>query len=585
MHLLQLFPKKQHDPRLVDEFNRRMDIEYDRIRDFLILHYHLNGRDDSELWRHCRSMAIPDSLQRRLQLFQHSGIIEQYRDGLFTPPSWLSVFLGQGLRPSHYSPLADAIPLDALLQSLGELRTEIHDRVEEMPKHASFVARYANSEMAGEVRGQPLSRRVESVAVVGRDAPAWIAAVALQRSLGRTGLQIRVVELASRQSPVDVYAAVPSIVSMHELLGLNERLVFEACRAVPMVGQRFSNWAKGAPPFVLGYDDEPPPGGDLPFSQYWAKGALEGLRVGFEDFSLGSACARLGRVPIARDEAAPVSASYGYHIDAPIYSELFKQLALRMGIETFRSGNVDLDVTGEQIKAVVLDDGSRIEADLYVDASGPEARLIGKMAGAEFESWGDSLPCDRLVAASGPRLQELPAFSQLSAFHGGWVGLFPLQHRTPLVAAYSSDSVEDREIAELAALVARLPIAGDVVISELRPGIQRRPWIGNCVAVGEAAIAVEFPRCTGASRGPRMHFAPDHVISHDGGRISGSGFVSIGRSPGSVRTSAISKPRTISSIAASMNHSGIVRATPPERPALPERWTCSKRGRNSAQRR
>ena len=174
---------------------------------------------------------------------------------------------------------------------------------------------------------------------------------------------------------------------MHELLGLNERLVFEACRAVPMVGQRFSNWAKGAPPFVLGYDDEPPPGGDLPFSQYWAKGALEGLRVGFEDFSLGSACARLGRVPIARDEAAPVSASYGYHIDAPIYSELFKQLALRMGIETFRSGNVDLDVTGEQIKAVVLDDGSRIEADLYVDASGPEARLIGKMAGAEFESW------------------------------------------------------------------------------------------------------------------------------------------------------------------------------------------------------
>ena len=60
-----------------------------------------------------------------------------------------------------------------------------------------------------------------------------------------------------------------------------------------------------------------------------------------------------------------------------------------------------------------------------------------------------------------------------------------------MVAAYSSDSVEDREIAELAALVARLPIAGDVVISELRPGIQRRPWIGNCVAVGEAAIAVD----------------------------------------------------------------------------------------------
>jgi tryptophan halogenase len=112
-----------------------------------------------------------------------------------------------------------------------------------------------------------LTARVQSVAVVGRDAPAWIAAVALQRALGRTGLRVQVVELPSLQSPVDVYAAVPSIASMHALLGLDERLVLDACRAVPMVGQRFSNWAKGAPPFVLGYDDEPPPGGDLPLSQ------------------------------------------------------------------------------------------------------------------------------------------------------------------------------------------------------------------------------------------------------------------------------------------------------------------------------
>jgi len=93
-------------------------------------------------------MPIPDSLERRIRLFQHSGIIEQYRDGLFTPPSWLSVFVGQGLRPSRHSPLADAIPLEAMLQDLGDLRTEIRDRVEEMPKHGSFVARYANSEAA-----------------------------------------------------------------------------------------------------------------------------------------------------------------------------------------------------------------------------------------------------------------------------------------------------------------------------------------------------------------------------------------------------------------------------------------------------
>jgi tryptophan halogenase len=215
------------------------------------------------------------------------------------------------------------------------------------------------------------------------------------------------------------------------------------------------------------------------------------LGVGFEDFSLGSACARAGRVPVALGEPAPLSASYGYHIDAAAYSELVKQFALKLGIERVASGTVDVEVEGEQIAAVVLDDGSRLEADLYIDASGREGRLIGKMAGAEFESWSGSLPCDRLLAASGPRLPALPAFSQVSAFHAGWVALFPLQHRTPLVAAYSSEAVDDHEVAELAALVARMPIAGDVVVSDLKPGIQKHPWIGNCVAVGEAAIAAD----------------------------------------------------------------------------------------------
>ena len=150
MHLLPLFPTKRHDQRLVDEFNLRMDIEYERIRDFLILHYNLNSRDDTELWRYCRSMEVPDSLRRKLRLFRHSGVIEQYRDGLFTPPSWLSVYVGQGLTPEHYNPITDAMQLDQLLDSLDELHSDIRDRLEEMPKHASLLARYANSERASE---------------------------------------------------------------------------------------------------------------------------------------------------------------------------------------------------------------------------------------------------------------------------------------------------------------------------------------------------------------------------------------------------------------------------------------------------
>ena len=146
MHLVPLLPGKRIDPRLRHEFNRKIDIEYERIRDFLILHYHLNSRDDAEIWRYCRAMDVPDSLKRKIELFRHSGIVEDYKDGLFTPPSWLSVFLGQGLLPEHYHPGADSQPEDRLIADLEQFRTEIREQVEEMPSHERFVARYCEAE-------------------------------------------------------------------------------------------------------------------------------------------------------------------------------------------------------------------------------------------------------------------------------------------------------------------------------------------------------------------------------------------------------------------------------------------------------
>ena len=147
MHFLQLIPtERRFDSALADEFNRKMDVEYERIRDFLILHYKLNSRDDAEIWKYCRDMPVPGSLTEKVELFRHSGHIEQYKDGLFTPPSWLSVFLGQGLQPENYHPLAGLQPLETLVFELDLLRGDISDRIDEMPKHANFLGRYANAQ-------------------------------------------------------------------------------------------------------------------------------------------------------------------------------------------------------------------------------------------------------------------------------------------------------------------------------------------------------------------------------------------------------------------------------------------------------
>jgi tryptophan 7-halogenase len=336
-----------------------------------------------------------------------------------------------------------------------------------------------------------LTRPVQSVAVVGRDTALWMAALALRRALGGTGVRIQAVELPSALTAADVYSAVPSIGSLHRLLGIEEKLLLQACDAVPMVGQRFSNWAQSAPPFVLGYDDEPPPGGDISFQHFWTKGALEGLRVDFQDFSLGSACARLGRIPVAPSQPAPLAASYGYHIHSAAYSQLLRLLAQRAGVDATSGRIAKLSIEGERIGGIELEDGTRVEADLYIDASGAESRLIRELPGTEFESWRDWLPCNRILAASAPRLKDLPAFSQVSAFRGGWVGLFPLKSRTAVVAAYDSRTIYDREVADQLAVIARLPVVGDAVVGDLKPGFRGRAWVGNCVAIGEAAVALD----------------------------------------------------------------------------------------------
>ncbi|WP_427967948.1 tryptophan halogenase family protein [Altererythrobacter sp.] len=141
LQLLPLLPGNHLDHRLRDEYNRLIDKEYERIRDFLILHYKLNQRDDAEIWRYCAEMEVPDSLSRKIELFRHSAFIERYH-GLFSPPSWLSVFIGQGLMPEGYSPFAETMPQDKLDAFLDGLRSEIDDKVQKLPRHDQFIARY-----------------------------------------------------------------------------------------------------------------------------------------------------------------------------------------------------------------------------------------------------------------------------------------------------------------------------------------------------------------------------------------------------------------------------------------------------------
>ncbi|MBX9795931.1 tryptophan halogenase family protein [Sphingomonas sp.] len=139
--LLNLFPDAGFDPADIAEFNRQSDFEWQAIRDFLVLHYHANRRDEP-FWRDCAAMAVPDGLSARLALFRANGRLFREHEELFTELGWLQVLVGQGVMPAGYHPLADALPAAELARFLEAMRRHSADSAAALPDHADFIARH-----------------------------------------------------------------------------------------------------------------------------------------------------------------------------------------------------------------------------------------------------------------------------------------------------------------------------------------------------------------------------------------------------------------------------------------------------------
>jgi tryptophan halogenase len=126
------------DPTAEEEFNRLSIVEFEQIRDFIILHYVANRRAEP-FWQYCRTMPIPDSLAHRIELFRARGKVARHDGQLFSDSSWIAIMLGQGVQPRHWDPLADVMPLAQAQKQAEALRARLHQAIARMPSHAEFI--------------------------------------------------------------------------------------------------------------------------------------------------------------------------------------------------------------------------------------------------------------------------------------------------------------------------------------------------------------------------------------------------------------------------------------------------------------
>jgi tryptophan halogenase len=136
--LLKFFPDREFEAADIDRYNRTLESEFGRVRDFLLMHYSQTERIGS-FWQHCREIPLTESLREKIELFRSHGRILREESELFPVISWLSVMIGQNIIPRRYDPLVDGLDPLRIQSRLEELRSSVRGCVEAMPSHSDFI--------------------------------------------------------------------------------------------------------------------------------------------------------------------------------------------------------------------------------------------------------------------------------------------------------------------------------------------------------------------------------------------------------------------------------------------------------------
>lgn len=138
-NLIELFPVTANTQLDAKEYNDRMALEYERIRDFLLLHYVATQRKDSEMWRFFSSMKLPNSLQEKIDLWVHRAYVQSYEFGAFLPASWIAVLVGQNVQPKNYDPRVDNTLFSKTSALLYAMKNEIDRGVYASKTHYDYI--------------------------------------------------------------------------------------------------------------------------------------------------------------------------------------------------------------------------------------------------------------------------------------------------------------------------------------------------------------------------------------------------------------------------------------------------------------
>ncbi|AQR61119.1 hypothetical protein BZG35_05190 [Brevundimonas sp. LM2] len=327
-----------------------------------------------------------------------------------------------------------------------------------------------------------------SLLIVGGGSAGWMTAAAVSRAFGPR-LSVRLIEDpqaigdSGTLAPFD--ATLPSLSGFNASLGLDETALIAGTGATFRLGTVFRDWSRRDRDYIHPLSEI---GGTLegvPFHHYWLRLKAAGKAPPLEDFALAAVAARAGRFSRPSDDPRSVTSTmaYGLHLPVAPYVAALRAVALRQGVEVVAGAFAEVERGAEPdtLAAVTTRDGRRFEADLFIDATGPAADLIGRL-GATHVDWSRWLPCDRIVASTVPGPLG-PPLTEARAVRNGWLW------RVPLATGMGSARISASAFA-----------GGTTEGTGFTNGRRSQTWIGNCVAIGLSAATLEPLEASGLHR-------------------------------------------------------------------------------------
>jgi len=331
-------------------------------------------------------------------------------------------------------------------------------------------------------------------AIIGGGSAGWMMAASLSRALGGKG-NITLVESEAIGTVGVGEATIPPIKQFNQSLGITEAEFVRATSGSFKLGIQFNNWARQGDsyfhPFgTYGVDFDP-----VAIHQHWLAANDAGNTQGFDEYSMAWALAKRGKFSHPSDDPRLIQSSfdYAYHFDTGLYAKFLRRLAERQGVKRIEGKVIDvkLDTQSGAVSHVTMKDGKNISADIFIDATGFRALLIGQAMGIDYQDWSHWLPCDRAVTI-GSKADELPlSYTRATACDAGWQWRIPLQQRTGNGYVYCSAYCDDETAEKTLLNNIDTPVQGTPRRLRFTTGMRDKFWHKNVISLGLSAGFME----------------------------------------------------------------------------------------------